>query len=455
MGRKAKGTAEPRVLADGSTVYVARVRKRYLGTERTEREANALCDEYLKREREHGGARSLGRMSAAWLDEREVAERERRHHGGNTRDNRYMWNKHVLRTSLATRGVGTIKPAELQRIVDASIGQPIARWDKATRTHVVTGAGVTGAPCARRVRALLRAFFTWADVAPNPAAALTVRERGGAKTFKAKIGVDKRPHLHADEIASLYALSLADFSIRERAMYGCGIYAGLRPGEILGLRWEYVGERVGDRLLAGQLDGRRSEIWIRHSYDALPKNEVSQREVPIIPELRALLIALRDSLPARPISGLVFPRPDGGMYGRQYNGRWRTRKSRIKRVPGLRDYAGVRAHIQWRHMRHTFATHAINGTGWSAGHRWDVLAVSMALGHTNTKMTLDHYASPDTERLHAEVDAGQRARAAVAPASTVVERIAALTAELDALRALTPTPAAPSSTPQRGRRARR
>jgi len=72
------------------------------------------------------------------------------------------------------------------------------------------------------------------------------------------------------------------------------IYAGLRPGEALGLRKE-------------DLDTRSWTLAVRHSWTVPLPKDGDARDVPVVTELRPyLLAAMKESRGA-----LMFPRPDG------------------------------------------------------------------------------------------------------------------------------------------------
>src|SRR5207247_2448192 len=82
------------------------------------------------------------------------------------------------------------------------------------------------------------------------------------------------------------------------------MYAGLRAGELMALRWDDIDLDTG-------------VIHVERSYDA-KEHEIVQtknrqrRDVPIIGALRKHLMELK--LRARPGVALVFPRRDGGHF---------------------------------------------------------------------------------------------------------------------------------------------
>lgn len=83
----------------------------------------------------------------------------------------------------------------------------------------------------------------------------------------------------------------------DRALWGIALYAGLRRGELLALRWEDVD------IVAGQIHVERS--WdISEGHAVAPKSREGRRTVPIASRLRTLLAAHR--LASSRTAGHVF-----------------------------------------------------------------------------------------------------------------------------------------------------
>jgi integrase len=154
-----------------------------------------------------------------------------------------------------------------------------------------------------------------------------------------------------------------------------GLYAGLRKGELLGLRWSDV------RLDAAGMD-------VLRSYTTTPKSG-KPRFVPINPELLFILRAWRDRCPATD-AGLVFPvRARSGVWGMasEYD---------MLGLPAL--LKGARCHLPekaWHSLRHTFASHFMMSGG-------NILTLQKLLGHGTLAMTL-RYAHLAPEYMAAEV----------------------------------------------------
>ena len=164
-------------------------------------------------------------------------------------------------------------------------------------------------------------------------------------------------------------------------MLATAIYAGLRKGELFGLRWTDV------QIDAGRID-------VNRSYRLLPKSG-KPRHLPIHPALAPILRAWRDRCPATE-ERLAFPVPSGPGH----------RMGRREDTLGLEDLlraAGCHAPaMPWHALRHSFAAHAVMGGA-------SLYAVQRLLGHSSPLMT-QRYAHLAPDFLAAEV-----ARLAFAP----------------------------------------
>jgi integrase len=150
------------------------------------------------------------------------------------------------------------------------------------------------------------------------------------------------------------------------AMIATAIYAGLRQGELFGLRWRDV------HLDAGRLD-------VMRSYKLAPKSG-KPRHIPINRELGVILRRWREMCP-KTSEGLVFP-VDGAM-GSKYE------------TLGLADVlTGAGCHQPedghpWHMLRHTFASHFVMSGG-------NILTLQKLLGHSDIKQTLVYaHLAPD------------------------------------------------------------
>jgi integrase len=98
--------------------------------------------------------------------------------------------------------------------------------------------------------------------------------------------------LTVDEVPRLLAAATSPW----REIFAVALFAGLRKGEIFGLR-------------ADDVDLEHDLLWVRRSHDRETTKSGKARVVPIHPQLRA---HLKDALAARGSSAWLFPAGDGG-----------------------------------------------------------------------------------------------------------------------------------------------
>lgn len=172
----------------------------------------------------------------------------------------------------------------------------------------------------------------------------------------------------------------------DRALWATALYAGLRRGELMALRWEDVD------LDGGLLHVRRG--WDKLAGPVEPKSRAGHRRVPIAQPLRARLAAHR--LAHHPGRELVFGRADGRPFGQAVINRAR----RAWKAVGL---DGIGLH----ECRHTYAAFMI-----AAG--VNAKALSSYMGHSSIVVTLDRYGHlmPGNEQQAAEL-LGEYLRGAV------------------------------------------
>ncbi len=170
-----------------------------------------------------------------------------------------------------------------------------------------------------------------------------------------------------DRIASPAEAELLLAALRpgDRPLWATALYAGLRRGELMGLRWQDVD------LIAGVL--RVARAWDPKEREMIaPKSTAGVRRVPIPAALRAYLAPLKLASGAEP-DALVF-----GVRGEPFSA----------------SSVGERANRAWKaakldaitlhECRHTFASLMI-----AAG--VNAKALSTFMGHANISITLDRY----------------------------------------------------------------
>jgi integrase len=158
---------------------------------------------------------------------------------------------------------------------------------------------------------------------------------------------------------------LAALPAADRALWATALYAGLRRGELMGLRWRDVD------LARGVLHVERAWDPNEHVMVA-PKSRAGERNVPIPAAVRAFL-APRKLASATDPELLVF-----GVGGRPFSATSVTERAhRLWRAAGLEP-------IGLHGCRHTFASLMI-----AAG--VNAKALSTFMGHANISITLDRY----------------------------------------------------------------
>jgi integrase len=182
-------------------------------------------------------------------------------------------------------------------------------------------------------------------------------------------------YLDAREAAALLAHA------EERApsvfpMIAVAIYAGLRKGELYGLRWCDV-----------HFDAARLDVM--HSYRGVPKGGKA-RHLPMHAELVRILRAWRDRCPETS-ERLVFPIPDEQESHGAPRPVWcMGDRSDMRGLAELLKAAGCHELARpWHALRHTFASHFMMAGG-------NILALQKLLGHATIEMTMIYaHLAPD------------------------------------------------------------
>jgi integrase len=152
----------------------------------------------------------------------------------------------------------------------------------------------------------------------------------------------------------------------DRALWGTALYAGLRLGELLALRWSDV-DLAGGIIRVERAYDPKSKVFIE------VKSRAGRRRVPMVPRLRELLLDRKLEVDAGG-DDLVFGRPDGAPFAHPSI---RDRAMRSWRITGLEP-------IGLHEARHTFASLMIAaGVG--------AKAISSYMGHASITITLDRY----------------------------------------------------------------
>lgn len=199
---------------------------------------------------------------------------------------------------------------------------------------------------------------------------------------------------------------IAEVPERWRGPVATALFAGLREGEVFGLRKQEVD-------LAGGV------LWVARSWEAPRTKDGKPAPIPVAPPLRPYLEeALKSG------GELLFPQPDGTMYPRSlrlgkmlrralvkaglvigYEHRcrawkcgWRARRA-TARVPDVCPQCGkattwakpIPRHVRFHDTRHSFGTQLVRTAG--------VGVAQKALRHSDVRLTTDTYGHLDLDDL--------------------------------------------------------
>ena len=180
--------------------------------------------------------------------------------------------------------------------------------------------------------------------------------------------------------------------------FALAIFMGLREAEICGLRWKYV-DLDAQTLEVREVIGRDGSKW----YVKAPKTGGSIRTLYIPDTVAEALRARRAQMNEERMSVgtklndlfVVGDVAGGFMQPHYLSTRWRITADALELI-------GTEGRRPTFHdLRHTFATAAIR-------HKVDVKTVSSILGHANAAMTLNVYATADSEAKKSGAEAVER-----------------------------------------------
>lgn len=395
--REAKGNKTPVVGKNGIIKYKARAYGQYLGLFPSEEEADIAIAEALA-VRDPGDAKTCRQYAPAWFKAREESGIVR-----NVSFDRSTWRACVEQSPLKRTWLdmepNRVRTHHVQEWLDA-LAQRSGRKVLRRKTNGVwtydtqeTGRRLT-TDVLRKAASRAKLFFRWLKATgklkgENPAANL-IMPVGRRKVRK---GRQRIIHLTAQEIEALFAQPLPP---RQRSAFTVAVYAGLRPGELWGLRWEDV-------------DFEARKFYVRSSRTGDVKTATAIRDVPMLPAAHKALLDYRASLPARPMRGLVWPAPHGGCVDQCYTGNWSDRqfrrwsgphKGERAMTPGWRTRAGIRPEVTFACLRHTNACHLLQGTLLGNAAPTSLEDVSAWLGHSDISVTQRHYAEFSLDNIH-------------------------------------------------------
>jgi integrase len=201
---------------------------------------------------------------------------------------------------------------------------------------------------------------------------------------------DERPHpLRSDqrvltqtELARLFAACPR----RYRPLLVTGVYTGMRLSEVLGLSWNDVDFNAGVIHVRHQLARGLRGV---PPHRIPPKTCASVREIPLLPQLAAVLRQHKRGSRFTSGSDYVFATGRGTPF-LHHN----VSKRVLRRAAAGAGLDRPSRRVRFHDLRHTFASHLIIDI------RLDVAQVSGMLGHARTSMTLDTYTHLFEEARH-------------------------------------------------------
>lgn len=325
--------------------------RRSLGVYATEAEARAVLVEAL-RELAADPA-PLGETLDEWAD-RALAAREGGDHKRRTCErDRTRWGTLVRGTLLGRTPLLDVDEHDVRRWLDGLRRQDGGRLAPTTARNALT-----------LVRVVLEAAREAGRIRANPAADVRL-----SRPARRRAQASEWTWLRAEEIVAV--LGCEEIPVRSRAAYAVAIYAGLRAGELWGLRWEDV-------------DTEHGVLHVRHSFEAAPKSH-QVRDVPLLRPAREWLArwraeSERDGVRSR--HGLVWPARDEAWHRDGYDAGWAAR---------WRAAAGIERRARLHDLRHTCASHLLQGT-------WAPTMIARALRIEEVRDWLGHHDITTTQR---------------------------------------------------------
>jgi integrase len=301
------------------------------------------------------------------LADRWIARYERLVTGGQRKvrtleAHRYYVDQH-LRPRLDRRRVSAITVEDVSRLIASMRAGGCS--EKTTANAVAT------------LHSVLRFALRQGWIVDDPVAKLEAGERPRPERRRQRI-------LGRNEIRRL----LAACPPRGLPLVITALYTGMRISELLGLAWQDVDLDEGVIHLRAQLSRAHRGMPSRR---VAPKTRAAIREIPLAPQLAAVLSAHRTAQPKTSAEAWVFPSQAGTPFGHR-NAQRRVLKRAATRA-GLEDNGWPP--LRFHDLRHTFASHLIIDLG------LDVAQVSRILGHASVTITLDVYTHLFDQARHA------------------------------------------------------
>ncbi len=335
--------------------------------EKAAQEAAALEEQRARRETKLDGV-----TVSQFMDEYIAGLRESKHVEGSTLTG-YVSTARRIKAGLGDRLVAELDSKQIQVWEDALQNQEGLSGRTVTKVH-------------RLLSQALRSAVIAGQLDDNPCAG------GKIKLPKAK---REQPHALTRNQANDLLATLATMpQTRVVAAARISLLSGMRLGEVCALTWGDVDRGNGLIRITQAVGSGEGGAYLKR-----PKNSYSVREVPLTPQLIAALQArmakvqeeARMALDGAELSPAEMSHLYvlGDLHGNIPSPTGVTREWRqFRELFGITDSKGNP--LRFHDLRHTWATIAVQSGA-------DIKSISACLGHSNAAMTLDVYASSDTD----------------------------------------------------------
>lgn len=227
-----------------------------------------------------------------------------------------------------------------------------------------------------RLKKVYNYFFNNGELLKDPFKGVKMPKKGDTKVT----------HLTNEQMDNVLEAVYIDYEPQDPMYVGIllAFYAGLRRGEICGLRWndiDFYKHTIRVRSAVGVSDGKGLGDYTKN-----PKNKSSNRTFPMLPQLEQALKE-RKALIAPNDNWFVIGEEEQFMRPQQYN---RLFSEFVERN-NLVDAYGKK--IVPHGLRHNFAA-----VGIRAG--MDIASLALMMGHASRAMTLDTYGDANADALN-------------------------------------------------------
>ena len=227
-----------------------------------------------------------------------------------------------------------------------------------------------------RLKKVYNYFYNSGDLLKDPFKGVKIPKKGDAKIT----------HLTKEQMDNVLSAVFLDYEPQDPMFVGIllAFYAGLRRGEICGLRWndiDFYKHTITIRSAVGVSNGVGYG-----DYTKSPKNKSSNRVFPMVEQLEEALKSRKNIINPKD-SWFVIGEKDKFMRPQQYNREF----SQFVERNNLVDAYGKK--IVPHGLRHNLATVGIRSG-------MDIASLALMMGHASRAMTLDTYGDANADALN-------------------------------------------------------